>query len=496
MRRPSALALSAVTLLIGIFLGSQGWPLMRSALAQTLLPPPGTSSGKTVTEIAHDKLVEDLQNRNTPLHLAGDQTAKIIRLTGPSVVHIQAQRRTKTRGLIEETGSGVVMRSSKLAGLFVVTNRHVVDGAELKDIAISLSDGRLLHPTETWQDQPTDVACLRIAASDLPSANWGDSEKLEIGHFVLAVGSPFGLSQSVTMGIISAKGRRDLELGGGKSRLINQDFLQTDAAINPGNSGGPLINLQGEVVGINTAIASNSGGNEGIGFSIPSNLVRNVVEQLLQNGKVSRAYLGVKLDKFFNVDVAARLKLDRVRGARIVEVYANTPAARTKLQVDDVVLSFDNIEVQDEDHLVHLVSLAGIDRQVKVVLYRDGKRLNVEMLLSERPDESARATQPGMGTKVDRLGLTVHQLDAETAKQLGLDKSTRGLLVLDVDQTGPASGEVQQYDLIEEVARTPVSSITEISDALSTTRSTENVVLKIRRRQNGVLRSQIVVLQP
>src|SRR5438067_105173 len=151
------------------------------------------------------------------------------------------------------------------------------------------------------------------------ASRWGDSDKVEIGHLALAMGSPFGLSQSVTLGIISAKGRRSLKMPE-SSEMINQDFLQTDAAINPGNSGGPLIDMQGQVIGINTAIASQSGGNEGIGFSIPSNLVRRVIDQLLEHGKVIRAYLGVSLDNDFNADTAARLKIDRLRGARIVGI--------------------------------------------------------------------------------------------------------------------------------------------------------------------------------
>ena len=173
---------------------------------------------------------------------------------------------------------------------------------------------------------------------------------------VLAMGSPFGLSQSVTFGIISAKGRRSLKLGTG-TQVINQDFLQTDAAINPGNSGGPLISLNGRVIGINTAIASSSGGNEGIGFSIPSNLVRFIFEQLTTKGRVDRAYLGVKLDPRFSQQTAQRLRLDRVRGARVLEVYKSTPASDAHLQIDDVILGFNSTAVQDENHLINLVSL-------------------------------------------------------------------------------------------------------------------------------------------
>ena len=484
MNRSSVVAWCLVCLLSGVLIGSRAWPWTPSAEA------------KAVDLATAERLVEQLRAKDTSLHQAGEVMSKIIQVTSPSVVHIQAQRKTKSKGLIEETGSGVIMRSQKASGLFAITNRHVIEGADLNDIYVHLADGREVHPTEVWTDQPTDVAVLRLNVSDVVPGRWGDSTQLEIGHVVLAVGSPFGLSQSVTMGIISAKGRRDLGLGVASSRLINQDFLQTDAAINPGNSGGPLINLQGEVVGINTAIASSSGGCEGIGFSIPSNLVHNVMEQLLQYGKVHRAYLGVKLDKFFNTDSAARLKLDRRRGARVIEVYANTPAKKSNIQIDDVILTFDGIEIEDEDHLVHVVSLAGVDRKVKIVIFRDGREHTVELALTSRPDPSAMVpTQPGQGTKIDKLGLTLHQLDADLAAQLGYEDTAKGLLVLDVDRNSPLDGDIRLYDLIEEIARTPVATLADVNLALDNAPRSDTLVMKVRRRQNGVIKSHLVVLQ-
>ncbi len=321
----------------------------------------------------------------TPLAAFSDQLAKIAEMAMPSVVHIQSEVHTAQRGIIEETGSGVIVAGSRVQGNFVVTNSHVIADAELKNIAIQLGDGREIHPDRVWIDRATDLAVLRINADDVRPAQWGDSDEVKIGHVVLAVGSPFGLSQSITFGIVSAKGRRSLSLGE-RSEVINQNFLQTDAAINPGNSGGPLIDLYGRVVGINTAIASNSGGNEGIGFSIPSNLVRRVFDELLLNNKVSRAYLGVKLDAEFDLTAAQKLKLDRVRGARVTEVYPNTPASRANLKFNDVVLSFDGVDVQDENHLINLVSLTTINKAVRLVLWRDGRSITVEVTLGNRDD--------------------------------------------------------------------------------------------------------------
>ncbi|MFQ5731680.1 MAG: S1C family serine protease [Planctomycetaceae bacterium] len=321
------------------------------------------------------------------------QLSRVARSITPSVVHIQSTHRDGER-VIEETGSGVIAASKVAGGNYVATNWHVVRGARTADIDIHLSDGRVLHPQKIWKDPETDVAILKITGGNLLPARWGDSDAVDIGHFVLAVGSPFGLSRSMTLGIISAKGRRSLRLGNKRRRVLNQNFLQTDAAINPGNSGGPLTDLQGRVIGINTAIASNSGGNDGIGFSIPSNLVRNVMDQLLAKGRVSRAYLGVKLDADFNEDTARRLGLSRVRGARIIEIYESTPASRAGLKFDDVVLRFNDVVVQDENHLINLVSLTPIGRSPKLTIIRRGKQSVVAVKLADRDELVSREERP------------------------------------------------------------------------------------------------------
>jgi serine protease Do len=300
----------------------------------------------------------------------------------PSLVHIETERKTLRGRRADETGSGVII-SARTGQFIVVTNSHVVNGSDVADIAVHLHDKRVLRPVAKLEDRPTDLAVLILAERDLSAARLGDSEKLEIGHLVLAMGSPFGLSQSTTLGIISAKGRRALRISE-TTDILNQDFLQTDAAINPGNSGGPLIDMYGSVVGINSAIASNSGGNEGIGFSIPSSLVRTVVEQLLTTGRVVRAYLGVSLDPDFNVDAATALKLDRVRGARVLRVNPDTPADRAQMRIDDVVLTYDGTEVQDENHLINMVSLTPVGRRVRMVVFREGKYVNLDITLTDR----------------------------------------------------------------------------------------------------------------
>jgi serine protease Do len=213
---------------------------------------------------------------------------------------------------------------------------------------------------------------------------------------VLAMGSPFGLSRSVTLGIISARGRRQLKLGA-TSDVINQDFLQTDAAINPGNSGGPLIDLQGRVIGINTAIASSSGGNEGIGFSIPSYLAQRVMDQLLELGTVPRAWIGVTLDEHFNVKIAQRLKLDRLRGAHVKIVSPNSPASRAGLQFDDIVLTFDGTDVQDHDHLINLVSLSPIGKKIRMSVWRSANEVPLTIVLADRREFESREDRANSG---------------------------------------------------------------------------------------------------
>ena len=257
-----------------------------------------------------------------------------------------------------------------------------------------------------------------------------------------------------------------------------------------------MIDVNGQLVGINTAIASNSGGNDGIGFSIPSNLVRRVVNELLERGEVQRAYLGVMLDPDFTPEKARDLKLDRVRGARITEVYANSPASGAGLLANDVVLSFDAVEVIDENHLINLVSLTHIGRKVVLVVQRDGRRVSVEVHLSDRHDMSERSeapSRPGTGSLVEPMGLTLHEVNRDLAVQLGFADSTRGLLVLRVDPQSSLAGSVDVYDILKEIGRTPVASVTEAKSVLARQGAHGDVLLRFARRSGSREHSHIVV---
>lgn len=313
---------------------------------------------------------------------------RIAKFAGPSIVHIEASKKSDpgkgfASSRVEEAGAGVIVDLN--GGQYILTNRHVIYPAETSSILVETNDGQQMRPIRVWTDASTDVAVMKIDRPGLISAQLGNSEQMDIGDFVLAVGSPFGLSHSVTYGIISAKGRRNLELGSKEIEI--QDFFQTDAAINPGNSGGPLLNLRGQIVGINTAIASNSGGNEGIGFSIPINMAMTVAEQLVTRGKLQRAYLGVVLENTFDSLKAQRLGLPSTAGALVKSIIPSSPAHRMDLQVGDVIVEFDSVRVENDGHLVKTVGLTPVGRNVNVVFYREGKRLRSSATLDPNPDQ-------------------------------------------------------------------------------------------------------------
>ena len=358
-----------------------------AARAQTPPTPPAAFQYPGAVSPAERAELQRQLRRHAQVLEAQSAVLKIVvKLVGPSVAHIEADipppagTRYGRGHVIEEAGSGVIVELKDRH--YVLTNRHVIRNAAPEAIRINLADGRRIHPTKVLSDPDSDVAVLAVEAPELVAAPLGDSGRVEIGDFVLAIGSPFGLSRSVTFGIISAKGRRDLRLGDTAVRF--QDFMQTDAAINPGNSGGPLVNLRGEIIGINTAIASNSGGNEGIGFSIPINMFMNIARQLIDTGKVTRAFMGVNLNSRFGPAMAAELGLTRLFGAYITGVTPNSPAEAAKLQVGDVILKFNQTPVEDDSHLVNLVSLTEVGRKVTLVIFRDRRPIIVTVVVGDR----------------------------------------------------------------------------------------------------------------
>jgi Do/DeqQ family serine protease len=306
---------------------------------------------------------------------SGRSIADVAAEVTPSVVNVFSERETGVLGIARRhalsLGSGVIVGPDGL----IVTNQHVVEHAEA--IAVVLKDGRELRAKLVGADPRSDVAVLRVDAHDLPPIRFADSSKLRVGDLVLAVGDPFGIGQTVTMGIISATGRANLGIAD------VEDFIQTDAAINPGNSGGALVDMDGNLVGISTAIVSRSGGYQGIGFAIPSNMVRQVADQIAHHGKVTRGWLGVATEEVGDA-AAARLHVAPRNGVVITTIAPGSPAARGGLAVGDVITAIDGVPVTDPAHLRNLVALAG-PKRIHVVLVRAGRPQQREVSLIEAP---------------------------------------------------------------------------------------------------------------
>jgi serine protease Do len=351
----------------------------------------------------------------------------------------------------EGTGSGFIIRKDGL----VLTNNHVVENA--KEITVALSDGRELPATVVGRDPKTDLAVLRVGSkTDLPIVELGNSDGLDVGDWVLAIGNPFGLDNTVTAGIVSAKGRR---IGG-----PYDDFIQTDAPINPGNSGGPLLDEHGQVVGINTAIFSQSGGNIGIGFAIPINDAKRLVPELEQHGHVTRAWLGVTVQKLTPA-VAESLGVEPNRGALVAQVTPHSPAAKAGLQAGDVITSYDGKALDEHASLPTLVAGTPIGHTVPVEVVRDGKTRRLDVTVARMADDetSDEETVPSKA----KWGLALRELTPDERTSL---TGKEGVMVAGVAPGSPAADAgVHPGDVILRANRAPVRSVEELREAVAKT---------------------------
>ncbi|MDZ4783077.1 MAG: Do family serine endopeptidase [Planctomycetia bacterium] len=377
-------------------------------------------------------------------------------------------------------GSGVIIDKSGI----ILTNNHVVEGAD--EVTVELSDGRVFKGTDIKVDPDTDLAVVHIKdAGTLPAAKLGDSDAMEIGDWVIAVGNPFGLEQTVSAGIISGKGRL---LG----QVERANFLQTDAAINPGNSGGPLVNLRGEVVGINTAIASNSGGYQGIGFAVPISLAKWVAEQLSESGTVARAYLGVGIQQV-DADLAQQLGID-ANGVIVSEVYPDTPAAEAGLKDQDVIVEFAGKQVHDPRELQGLVERAPLGSKQEVKVVRDGKTVTLAVTAQTlpknfgRPDrnEGRREQREEVAKAKDNpLGIEVADLDRNVARQLNFE-GFEGVVITHVEpESLAAEAGLQERMLVLKVGKTPVTNVAEFEEAVNAKSLKEGVMLQVRTERGN-----------
>jgi serine protease Do len=377
-------------------------------------------------------------------------------------------------------GSGVMVGTEG----HVLTNHHVIDGAEV--IRVELSDRRVVDATLVGSDPPSDLAVLQIAAEGLSALPLGDSDAVRVGDVVLALGNPLGVGQTVTMGIVSAKSRAT-GLGDGSF----EDFLQTDAAINRGNSGGPLVNTRGELVGINSQIMSPSGGNVGIGFAIPSNMASQVMRQLVEHGRVERAMLGVTVQPVTS-DIAAALGLSEIRGALVSGVTEAGPAARAGLTRGDIVLELDGRPIADSNALRNAVASRRPGTSVPLTILRDGRERTLTATLGELPSERTARGQESPSERGGRFGLTVEPLTPDTARRLGLAPATGGVVVTSVDPAGPAGrAGLRQGDVVEEVNGRTVASGAELREALQGAADRPSLLL-VHREGQGIF----VTLRP
>jgi Do/DeqQ family serine protease len=364
------------------------------------------------------------------------------------------ERAPKLRGL----GSGVVISGDG----YIVTNNHVIDGAD--SITVEFPDGRTLPATVVGTDKPSDVALLKVKADGLPALALGNSDAVQVGDVVLAIGNPLGVGQTVTMGIISAKGRAT---GAGDGSY--EDFLQTDAPINHGNSGGALVNVKGELVGINSQILSNTGENIGIGFAIPANMARNVSDQLRRDGKVHRSQLGVTIQPVTS-DMAASLGLHDTRGVIVDSVTPGSAADRAGIRQGDVIEAFDGQPVKDLNSLRNRVADTAPGSTATVTIARDGAARDLSVVLREAEASGPQGTdERGSADTGDRsaLGISVSPLTPDLADRLDVAKGVKGVVVQDVNPDGRAAeAGVQPGDVIQQVNRQPVQTADELRTAV------------------------------
>ena len=358
---------------------------------------------------------------------------------------VPAPRDHREQGL----GSGVIVSPDG----YIVTNNHVVEGAD--ELIVSLPDKRTFKATIIGTDPKTDVAVIKIDLSNLPVLPWGDATQLQVGEMVLAIGNPFGLSQTVTMGIISAVGRANMGI------VDYEDFIQTDAAINPGNSGGALVNLKGELIGINTAIFTQSGGYMGIGFAIPSNMAKSVMNSLLKHGKVVRGWIGVSIQEVTQ-DLAKEFGALDTKGALVADVMDDSPAAKAKLERGDIITAYSGTMIRDPGQLRALVAETAPGTTAILSILRDKKTRDVTVIIGELPKELAKTSRRGGESSKGEYaltGITVENIQNQSGR-LGRSKAQSGVVVTDIEVNSPAErAGLRAGDIIREINRNPVKDV-------------------------------------
>jgi serine protease Do len=396
----------------------------------------------------------------------------------------QPQQRPQRRQA--SLGSGFVIDK---AG-YIVTNNHVVEDAD--QISVILEDDTVLEATVVGRDEKVDIALLKVEPkTPLTAVNWGNSDGARVGDWVMAIGNPFGLSGTVTAGIISARAR-NIQAGN------YDDFIQTDAAINRGNSGGPLFNMAGQVIGVNTAIFSPSGGSVGVGFAASANLIRPVIDDLRKFGRTRRGWIGVRIQGVTE-EIAQTLGLGKARGALVSDVTANGPAVGSGIESQDIILSFDGRSIDRMNELPRAVATTSIDKTVDVVIWRNGKQQTVKLKVGELTDENEKlALAPPSGqtkpsevarSEIKSLGVTVVEITDGAREKYGVPANVRGLIVVEVDETSDAALKgLRPGDVIDGIQQANVASMSDADQALTRAKDESRNVVLLRVVSAGAIR--------
>jgi serine protease Do len=368
-------------------------------------------------------------------------------------------------------GSGVIVDSKG----YILTANHVIQGAE--EIKVILSDKREFKGTIVGSDKMTDIGVIKIDTDKLTTINWGDSEKSKVGETVLAIGCPYGLSQTVTSGIVSAVGRANVGIAD------YEDFIQTDAAINPGNSGGALVNVRGELIGINSAIFSTTGGYQGIGFAIPSNMAKAVMDSLIKKGKVIRGWLGVSIQGI-TPELAKQFDLKEDKGGLVSDVIEGSPAEKAGIQRGDVILEYENKKIDEPYQLRNMVANTEPGQEVELKIIRENRPIVKKVTIGDLP---ADMQKPSKGEYNNLLrGVTVQDLTPEIYSRLNLPKRLKGVVVSDISEDSPAATVLLEGDVIQEINKLKITGVREYENIVSKIRSGEDILLLIFRERSSV----------
>jgi serine protease Do len=487
----------SLLIVLAIFIGAVGGLIIASNLQWTPNGVAADSQEKAkITLGSSEPVSEDLMN----LRATSKAFVEVAKTVSPAVVTINSQKVVKRRNwhpfmdddffrrffrtpeseeqVLRGLGSGVIINPDG----YIITNNHVIEGAD--EITVSLDD-KEYDAKIIGRDPDSDIAIIKIDKQGLPTIKLGDSEELEVGEWVLAIGNPFSdvFQRTVTAGIVSAKGRRLDRLGGGS--ITYQDFIQTDAAINPGNSGGALVNLQGELIGINTAIVGQT--NVGIGFAIPIDLARNVMEQLINEGRVIRGWLGVYIDAVDD-NVAAAFGWKEAKGVQVLRVQEDSPAEKAGIKATDIILKVNDTEINDPNELTNLIASYAPKTKVDLTVWREDKEMVISVKLGERPTEVTASSDSSSEDNLAKLGLEVQDLTSSLAQRYGYEEE--GVLVAGVRSGSPADRErIREGDLIVSVDKKAVKSVRELKERLSGFQANEIVLFRLKRGEMSFFRA-------